>query len=130
MIGKSSIHVILSLSLVFDPFMHPAQWSYIHLELGVKSLTNGPTCTSLTSADIRFNACGILTGCLWHSDQTRKDATMLWAVETMCFLEQGRLLHHQTHSIYLLVNDITTDSHTSPTHITVNMKASKMDPFR
>ena len=62
---------------------------------------------------------------------------MLWAAATMCFfgfLRVGEVVVPSDSafdpSVHLLVADVSVDSHSEPTYIAVNIKASKTDPFR
>ena len=100
---------------------------------GVKRLASAPTRTRLP---ITLTLLAQLR-CSWLTSQSGRDALMLWAAATMCFfgfLRAGEVVVSSDSafdpSIHLTVKDISVDSHSSPSYIAVNIKASKTDPFR
>lgn len=100
---------------------------------GVKRLTGGPTRTRLP---ITLPLLAQLQGS-WRVNQPERDASMLWAAAAMCFfgfLRVGEVVAPSDStfdpSVHLSATDISVDSHSSPTYVAVNIKASKTDPFR
>ena len=100
---------------------------------GVKRLASAPTRTRLP---ITLTLLAQLR-CSWLTSRSGRDASMLWAAATMCFfgfLRAGEVVVPSDSafdpSIHLTVKDISVDSHSSPSYIAVNIKASKTDPFR
>ena len=99
----------------------------------VKRLASSSTCTRLL---ITLTLLAQLR-CSWLTSRSGRDASMLWAAATMCFfsfLRAGEVVVPSDSafnpSIHLTVKDIRVDSHFSPSYITVNIKASKTNPFR
>jgi len=75
--------------------------------------------------------------CSWQANWSRRDGLMLWAAATTCFfgfLRAGEVVVPSDSafdpSIHLSCRDISVDSHSTPTYVAVNIKASKTDPFR
>ena len=73
----------------------------------------------------------------WVANRLRRDALMLWAAAAMCFfgfLRAGEVVVPSDSAfdpnVYLSYTDISVDSHSFPTYVAVNIKASKTDPFR
>ena len=100
---------------------------------GVKRLTGSPTRTRLP---ITLPLLAQLRGS-WHANQSKRDASMLWAAAAMCFfgfLRVGEVVVPSDSafdpSVHLSAADISVDSRSSPTYVAVNIKASKTDPFR
>ena len=100
---------------------------------GVKRLASNLTCTRFP---ITLTLLAQLQ-CSWLTSRSGRDASMLWAAATMCFfsfLRAGKVVVPSDSafnpSIHLTVKDISVDSHSSPSYITVKIKASKSNPFR
>ena len=100
---------------------------------GVKRLTNGPTRPRLP---ITLPLLAQLR-CVWSTNQSTKDVSMLWAASTMCFfgfLRAGEVVTPSNSSfdpsVHLAVTDVSVDSHSTPAYLAVNIKASKTNPFR
>ena len=100
---------------------------------GVKKLTGSPTRTRLPIT----LALLVQLQETWQASQSTKDASMLWAAATMCFfgfLRIGEVVApldlEFDPGVHLSAADVSVDSHSSPSYIAVNIKASKIDPFR
>ena len=100
---------------------------------GIKRLTNGPTRTRLPITVPLLDQMRRS----WSTDRPSRDALMLWAAASMCFfgfLRMGEVIVPSgvafDPSVHLSVEDVSVESHASPTYVAVNIKASKTDPFR
>lgn len=100
---------------------------------GAKRLTSGPTRTRLPITVPLLDQMRRS----WSKERPRRDALMLWAAASMCFfgfLRVGEVIVPSglafDPSVHLSVADVSVDSHTTPTYVAVNIKASKTDPFR
>ena len=75
--------------------------------------------------------------CYWHSNHTKRDYIMLWAAACICFfgfMRAGDLVVLSDSgfdpSCHLAAGDVLVNNRSSPSYLTVNVKASKTDPFR
>jgi len=100
---------------------------------GVKRLTSGPRRIRLPIALPLL----VQLQHSWQANWSGRDRLMLWAATTTCFfgfLRAGEVVVPSDsvfdHNIHLSYRDISVDSHSAPTYIAVNIKASKTDPFR
>jgi len=100
---------------------------------GVKRLTSGPRQTRLPITLPLL----VQLQHSWQVNQSRRDGLMLWAAATTCFfgfLRAGEVIVPSDSafdpSIHLSYRDISVDNHPAPTHVAVNIKASKTDLFR
>lgn len=72
---------------------------------------------------------------VWSGDPPTYDRTMLWAAFCLGFfgfLRAGEFTCHSRDTFMadmLSPSDITVDSHSSPSHLSVHLKRSKADPF-
>ena len=72
----------------------------------------------------------------WYVERSDRDATMLCTAATMCFfgfLRVGEIVAPPWSgfdpNIHLSEGDVCVDSHSAPTYLAVNIKASKTDQF-
>ena len=74
---------------------------------------------------------------VWLAEPNQFDAAMLWAASSMCFfgfLRAGEVVvpsdHEYDASVHLSVEDVLVDNTITPQWLEIQVKASKMDPFR
>jgi len=74
---------------------------------------------------------------IWEKEAVNPDMKMLWAASCLCFfgfLRSGEVVTATVESydpeVHLCYGDIRIDSHTSPSFLQVQIKASKTDPYR
>ena len=74
---------------------------------------------------------------VWQRDPNPRDSKMLWAAACLCFfgfLRSGEIVSPSETAYdplsHLCFRDVRVDSHSSPSHLQITIKASKTDPFR